>query len=73
MAQDINSMLSDAKQAMVHASETEALNKTSPTPVPEGLKKPSYTAARQERKTPTMQDETNATNAMVDKAKKALE
>lgn len=73
---DINSMLADAKSASAHADETEALHKTSPTPVPDQLKapaKPSYTAARAERKSPTMSDEIKAKNDMVDKAKKALD
>lgn len=77
MAQDIGSMLSDAKQAVTHSTETEALNKVSPTPVPEGLKSPeykspSYTAARQERKAPSMADEMKAKSDMVQKAKTAL-
>lgn len=71
MAQSADQILSDAKAASTHADETEAMHKVSPTPVPEGLK-PSYTQAREARKSPSISDEVSAKNTMLDKAKEAL-
>ena len=44
MPNSADDALSSAKEAMAHAEETEALGKTSPTPVPEGLKPETKTA-----------------------------
>lgn len=65
MPQSAADILSDAKSAMVHADEMEALHKTAPVPVPEGLKPVAKAAST----TPPKHEYSDAPYSMVQKLK----
>jgi hypothetical protein len=67
MANDtVDTMLAGAKKTLAEA-ESKFPSSQAPTPA-----KPSYTAAREERKSPTIGDELSEKARMVQNAKKAL-
>lgn len=67
MADDVNTILAGAKKTLAEA-ESKFPSSQAPTTAP----KPSYTQAREERKTPSLGDELSEKARMVQNAKKAL-
>lgn len=68
MADDVNTILAGAKKTLAEAESKFPSSQAPTTAAP----KPSYTQAREERKTPSLGDELSEKARMVQNAKKAL-